>query len=193
MRIFFWLLYFVLNQFLYFFIFIKSNWSLTKHYFQTISLQEKLPNSQPIEDINEAASDQEAAAALISSSLISSQKDGHILHYIQELARKDVEISNLRHSRVQTESALRKLQHVSILKEEKHTQEIESLKSRIKLLESSKDKDGTNVEYLKNVVLRFLKCNDPNSQRHMVNAIATVLHFTNTEVQEVKAYLKALR
>lgn len=74
--------------------------------------------------------------------------------------------------------------------EEKLTDEIETLKSKIKLLESSKDQDGTNVEYLKNVVLRFLKCSDPSSQRHMVNAIATVLHFTNSEVQEVRSYLK---
>lgn len=92
---------------------------------------------------------------------------------------------------MQSESALRKLQQASLLAEEKYVQEIESLKSRIKLLESSKDEDGTNVEYLKNVVLRFLKCSDRSSQRHMVNAIATVLHFTNSEVQEVKSYLKA--
>lgn len=83
------------------------------------------------------------------------------------------------------------MQQASLLAEEKYVHEIESLKSRIKLLESSKDEDGTNVEYLKNVVLRFLKCNDPSSQRHMVNAIATVLHFTNSEVQEVKFFLKA--
>lgn len=83
------------------------------------------------------------------------------------------------------------MQQASLLTEEKYVHEIESLKSRIKLLESSKDEDGTNVEYLKNVVLRFLKCSDPSSQRHMVNAIATVLHFTNSEVQEVKSFLEA--
>lgn len=152
-------------------------------------MQEKRSNdSSP--DISLGNSDPEAAAMLLSNSLISSQKDGHILHYVQELARKDIEISNLRQTRVQTESALRKLQQVSLLFEEKHKEEMESLRSKIKLLESSKDQNGTNVQYLKNVVLRFLKCSDPGSQRHMVNAIATVLHFTNSEVQEVRSYLK---
>lgn len=167
---------------------------LKSTFLSSIIKKENSSDNLSPEDMNEtAALDHEAAATLLSNSLISSQKDGHILHYAQELARKDIEITNLRQCRIQTESALRKLQQVSIGMEEKHTEEIEYLKSRIKLLESSKDKDGTNVEYLKNVVLRFLKTNDPNSQRHMVNAIATVLHFTNTEVQEVKAYLKALR
>lgn len=163
---------------------------LKSTFLSSIIKKDKLPvNSSP--EHKHSASDQDAAATILSNSLISSQKDGHILHYLQELARKDVEISNLRQARLQSESALRKLQQLSLLTEERRTEEIESLKSKIKLLESSKDENGTNVEYLKNVVLRFLKCNEPSSQRHMVNAIATVLHFTNSEVQEVKTFLKA--
>ncbi|GBM09086.1 GRIP and coiled-coil domain-containing protein 1, partial [Araneus ventricosus] len=141
-------------------------------------------------NIESATSDTEAAASLLSNSLISSQKEGHILHYIQELARKDVEISNLRQSRIQTESSLRKLQQALAVIEEKYNHEVEMLKSRIKLLESSQDEEGTNIEYLKNVVFRFLKCNDPHSKRHMVNAIATVLHFTTSEIQDIKAFIK---
>ncbi|PRD29267.1 UNVERIFIED_CONTAM: Gcc1 [Trichonephila clavipes] len=136
------------------------------------------------------ASNQEAAANLLSNSLISSQKDGHILHYIQELARKDVEISNLRQSRIQTESSLRKLQQKLSVIEDNYSHEVDMLKSRIKLLESSQDEEGTNVEYLKNVILRFLKCNDSSSKRHMVNAISTVLHFTSSEIQEIKGYIR---
>ncbi|KAG8194847.1 hypothetical protein JTE90_017280 [Oedothorax gibbosus] len=133
---------------------------------------------------------EETTATLLPSSLISSQKDGHILHYIQELSRKDIEISNLRQARIQSESALRKLQQAMAVIEDDYTQEVESLKSKVKLLESSQDEEGTNVEYLKNVVLGFLKCSDPGSRRHMVNAIATVLHFTSGEVQAIKEYIK---
>ncbi|KAF8767786.1 GRIP and coiled-coil domain-containing protein 1-like [Argiope bruennichi] len=143
-----------------------------------------------VSNIESATVDTEAAASLLSSSLISSQKEGHILHYIQELARKDVEISNLRQSRIQTEASLRKLQQALAVIEEKYNHEVEMLKSRIKLLESSQDEEGTNIEYLKNVVFCFLKCNDPQSKRHMVNAIATVLHFTTSEIQDIKAYIK---
>ncbi|GIY22544.1 GRIP and coiled-coil domain-containing protein 1 [Caerostris darwini] len=151
----------------------------------------KVPQNEGIikEIAETSTSDQEAAASLLSNSLISSQKDGHILHYIQELARKDVEISSLRHSRIQTESTLRKLQQSLAVMEDKYSHEVETLKSRIKLLESSQDEEGTNVEYLKNVIFRFLKCNDPSSKRHMINAISTVLHFTSREIQDVKTYL----
>ncbi|GFT46617.1 GRIP and coiled-coil domain-containing protein 1 [Nephila pilipes] len=147
-------------------------------------------NDSVLENTLESTSDHEAAANLLSNSLISCQKDGHILHYIQELARKDVEISSLRQSRIQTESSLRKLQQKLAVVEDNYNYEVDMLKSRIKLLESSQDEEGTNVEYLKNVILRFLKCNDPSSKRHMVNAISTVLHFTNCEIQEVKGCIR---
>nr|CAD7406739.1 unnamed protein product [Timema poppensis] len=43
----------------------------------------------------------------------------HMLHYVHELARRDVEISNQRRSRHQLESSLRELQKVAFEKEEK--------------------------------------------------------------------------
>lgn len=150
----------------------------------------KISENDSVLENTSSTSSQEAAANLLSSSLISSQKDGHILHYIQELARKDVEISNLRQSRIQTESSLRKLQQKLAVMEDNYSHEVDMLKSRIRLLESSQDEEGTNVEYLKNVILRFLKCNDSSSKRHMVNAISTVLHFTSSEIQEVKGYVR---
>lgn len=70
------------------------------------------------------AESEETTSTLLPSSLISSQKDGHILHYIQELSRKDVEISNLRQARIQSESALRKLQQAMAVIEEDYTQEV---------------------------------------------------------------------
>lgn len=160
------------------------------HHLKTSFLSSFSKKESKLSTDDTESADQETLASLLSHSLISSKKDGHILHYVQELARKDVEISNLRQARIQTETSLRKLQQVSALMEDKYSLEVESLKSRIKLLESKESKDGTNVEYLKNVVLRFLKCNDLGTRQHIVNAIATVLHFTSSEVQEVKAYLR---
>uniref|UniRef100_A0A2L2Y874 GRIP and coiled-coil domain-containing protein 1 n=1 Tax=Parasteatoda tepidariorum TaxID=114398 RepID=A0A2L2Y874_PARTP len=151
--------------------------------------KEKKPDGDVAEHVELSAIDQEAATNILSHSLISSKKDGHILHYVQELARKDVEISNLRQSRIQSESNVRKLEQALSTIKEKYFDEVDALKSRIKLLESTQDQEGTNVEYLKNVVLRFLKCNDYNSRKHMINAIATVLHFTTNEIQDVKGYI----
>ncbi|XP_054710498.1 GRIP and coiled-coil domain-containing protein 1-like [Uloborus diversus] len=165
---------------------------LKSSFLSSLITREKTPNEDSNEEKeNESrGSDQEVATALLSSSLMTGKKDGHLLHYAQEIARKDVEISNLRHSRIQSDSTLRKLQQNYALMEEKYSQEIESLKSRMKLLEAAEDKKGMNIEYLKNVVLRFLKCSDPNTKQHMINAIATILHFTRNEVQEVNSYCK---
>ena len=37
------------------------------------------------------------------------------------------------------------------------------------------------MEYLKNVVISFITYQDYASKRHMLNAIAAVLHFTDME------------
>jgi hypothetical protein len=55
----------------------------------------------------------------------------HMLHYAHELARRDVEISNLRKAKHQLESAFRKLQRAAIIEEEKHQENINELKEEV--------------------------------------------------------------
>ncbi|KOB65734.1 DNA double-strand break repair Rad50 ATPase, partial [Operophtera brumata] len=70
----------------------------------------------------------------------------HMLHYAHELARKDLDISQLR--------------------KEKHLLEGNYRLRRIQ------SREGANLEYLKNVVVSYLMSTDYAGRRHMLNAIA---------------------
>uniref|UniRef100_A0A8C4QZ31 GRIP domain-containing protein n=1 Tax=Eptatretus burgeri TaxID=7764 RepID=A0A8C4QZ31_EPTBU len=52
---------------------------------------------------------------------------------------------------------------------------------------SSRDRsrDGASLEYLKNVVFRFLTLGDMRGRQHALNAIATVLQFSPKERKAV--------
>lgn len=55
----------------------------------------------------------------------------HMLHYAHELARRNVEISNLRKAKHQLESAFRKLQTAATIEGEKHQEKINELKEEV--------------------------------------------------------------
>ncbi|XP_050077212.1 GRIP and coiled-coil domain-containing protein 1 [Anopheles maculipalpis] len=106
----------------------------------------------------------------------------HILHYAQEIARKNVEISSLRTSKNVTESTLRKLAQEKIMIEQSYKEQISQLERDIERLRSNNQLEGSNLEYLKNVVLSFLLTRDAESKKHMTNAIAAVLKFDENEI-----------
>ncbi|KAL0275517.1 UNVERIFIED_CONTAM: hypothetical protein PYX00_003343 [Menopon gallinae] len=118
---------------------------------------------------------------------ISQVRDGpHILHYANELARRDIEIANLRKSKHKSESELRELQKTSAAEAERHRDERQALRDEIGRLKLCQTREGANLEYLKNVVLSFLLSNDAKSKRHMCNAIAAVLKFNESELARVR-------
>jgi len=51
-------------------------------------------------------------------------------------------------------------------------------------LESCKSREGANLEYLKNVTLSYFLTADDKIRKHMVNAIAAVLKFTDSETEK---------
>ncbi|PNF31764.1 GRIP and coiled-coil domain-containing protein 1 [Cryptotermes secundus] len=55
----------------------------------------------------------------------------HMLHYAHELARRNVEISNLRKAKHQLESAFRQFQRAATIEEEKHQEETNELKEEV--------------------------------------------------------------
>ncbi|KAF7989644.1 hypothetical protein HCN44_008318 [Aphidius gifuensis] len=109
-----------------------------------------------------------------------------MLHYAQELARKDIQVSNLRKQNNELEADLRKNQRELLAASERHAKEIKNLESSITRLEAYKSREGANLEYLKNVIVNYLTSNDPSSRRHMMNAISTVLRFTNDEIDKIQ-------
>lgn len=53
-------------------------------------------------------------------------------------------------------------------------------------LERCKSREGENLEYLKNVILNFILSNDSRSKSHMLNAIVTILKFSDEERRRVE-------
>ncbi|XP_070168351.1 GRIP and coiled-coil domain-containing protein 1-like isoform X3 [Polyergus mexicanus] len=109
-----------------------------------------------------------------------------ILHYIQELARKEVQISFSRKKILELEASLREQQREILYMKEQQQNETKSLKTHIIRMEACKSREGANLEYLKNVFINYLTTNDASSKRHMLNAISTVLRFTTDELSKVK-------
>ncbi|EGI66044.1 PREDICTED: GRIP and coiled-coil domain-containing protein 1-like isoform X1 [Acromyrmex echinatior] len=109
-----------------------------------------------------------------------------ILHYTQELARKEVQVSSSRKKILELEATLREQQREMFHMKEQQQEEIKRLKAHITRLEACKSREGANLEYLKNVFINYLTTNDVSSKRHMLNAISTVLRFTPDELSKIK-------
>ncbi|XP_014776944.1 GRIP and coiled-coil domain-containing protein 1 isoform X1 [Octopus bimaculoides] len=116
--------------------------------------------------------------------------DMPLIHFAQEIARKDVDIASLRSRKYQLETALRELQHSLLLKEQKAKEEHEQLQEMLRKHERDKSREGANLEYLKNVVYQFLICTDSSGKQKMLNAIITILQFSPQEREKVYSFCK---
>ncbi|XP_047992964.1 GRIP and coiled-coil domain-containing protein 1 isoform X2 [Leguminivora glycinivorella] len=113
----------------------------------------------------------------------------HMLHYAHELARKDLDISQLRKEKHILEGHFRDHQRDATIEKERFKEVIRTLKEEIDRLRRIQSREGANLEYLKNVVMAYLLSTDYAGRRHMLNAIAAVLHFTASEKNMVIATL----
>lgn len=116
----------------------------------------------------------------------SSNESPHILHYAHELARRDVNVTNLRKICNQLESVLHQTSKEYVLFKEKSSEEVSNLKEDISRLQRCQTREGANLEYLKNVMVNYLMSQSMSSKRHMFNAIATVLKFSESEIEAIK-------
>ncbi|CAD1468168.1 unnamed protein product, partial [Heterotrigona itama] len=112
-----------------------------------------------------------------------------ILHYSQELARKEVQVSASRKKVLELEATLREKQREIVHIKEKQREDSKVLQAQIERLEACKSREGANLEYLKNVFINYLTTNDASSKRHMLNAISTVLRFTPEELNKIHVKL----
>ncbi|XP_045534523.1 GRIP and coiled-coil domain-containing protein 1 [Papilio machaon] len=113
----------------------------------------------------------------------------HMLHYAHELARKDLDITQLRKEKHLLEGHYRDCQRDATIEKERFKEVIRTLKEEIDRLCRIQSREGANLEYLKNVVMAYLLSRDAAGRRHMVNAIAAVLHLTPAETAAVLATL----
>ncbi|BES93484.1 GRIP and coiled-coil domain-containing protein [Nesidiocoris tenuis] len=111
--------------------------------------------------------------------------DGVVLHYSEELARRDVELSRLRKEKLKIEAELRDIRRemAQLVAHEQHLTSL--LQSQLQRFEQCQSREGANLEYLKNVVYNFLLSSDSNSKTHMLNAITAVLKFSDAEKAKI--------
>ncbi|XP_066038676.1 GRIP and coiled-coil domain-containing protein 1 [Chamaea fasciata] len=101
--------------------------------------------------------------------------------YAEQLARKEVEIAALRKRKRQLEVQLHQLQGRALAEEDKHREEVAALRGEIQKSCRDKSREGANLEYLKNVVYRFLTLPDARGRQQTLTAILAILHFSPEE------------
>lgn len=120
----------------------------------------------------------------------SAKEPMHMLHYVHELSRKEVEITALRKSKHLAEQTLRQALQDKAATQEDLYDKISTLEEHVDRLERCKSREGANLEYLKNVILSFLGTQDSDGRRHMVNAIGAVLQFSPNELKTINAHME---
>ncbi|KAG7167281.1 GRIP and coiled-coil domain-containing protein 1-like [Homarus americanus] len=128
----------------------------------------------------------EATAALLSQ--VSGGNEGPLLHHLEELARKDQEISHFRREKRQLETTMREVQMAALVRQQAQQDTIEALEEEAERHRRNVSRESENFEYLKNVVLQYMISSDAESRQLMLNAISVILKFTDKEVESVKRY-----
>ncbi|NWT63199.1 GCC1 protein, partial [Erythrocercus mccallii] len=101
--------------------------------------------------------------------------------YAEQLARKEVEIAALRKHKHRLEVQLHQLQGRALAEEDRHREEVAALQGEIQKSCRDKSREGANLEYLKNVVFRFLTLPDARGRQQTLTAILAILHFSPEE------------
>ncbi|XP_077565368.1 GRIP and coiled-coil domain-containing protein 1 [Stigmatopora nigra] len=103
------------------------------------------------------------------------------LLYAEQLARKEAEAESLRRQKRLSEDDLRRAR--GHLADEARRRQEETLELRARLDETAREhkREGANVEYLKNVIYKFLTLPDAGGRRQTLDAILSILHFSPQE------------
>ncbi|KAJ7426744.1 GRIP and coiled-coil domain containing 1 [Pitangus sulphuratus] len=105
--------------------------------------------------------------------------------YAEQLARKEVEVAALRKHRHGLEAQLHQLREKALAQEEKHREEVAALQGEIQKNCRDRSREGANLEYLKNIVYRFLTLPDARGRQQTLTAILTILHFSPEEKHNI--------
>jgi hypothetical protein len=101
------------------------------------------------------------------------------------LARKEVEITSLRKQKHRLEVEAHQLQERLLEEGERHREEVGALQSHIEKNIRDQSREGANLEYLKNIIYRFLTLSDNLGRQQTLTAILTILHFSPEEKQVI--------
>jgi len=139
------------------------------------------------------ASSAESPAGAVVSELIANvgvADDAKILHFAHERSRYEAEAAALRRLKYSLETSLREARRDAALAAEIHATEVCELREELAKGDRDRSRETANLEYLKNVVHRYMTCRGGASARQqMLNAISTILQFSPAEKQQVQAIL----
>lgn len=136
------------------------------------------------QDMGEACQDSEGD--IISQALLrATSTEPTLLLYAEQLARMEVETGALRRQKHQLEEDIHQLQARLITKGERHDEEVADLRGQLDKLLRDQSREGANMEYLKNVIFKFLTLQDVSGRQQTLSAILTILHFSPQEKQAV--------
>ncbi|XP_078275784.1 GRIP and coiled-coil domain-containing protein 1 [Rhinoraja longicauda] len=107
------------------------------------------------------------------------------LHYAEQLARKELEVTTLRKQKHQMEAVVHQLEDSLLMEKERHKEDVEALQDVIQKHLRDKKREGANLEYVKNVTYRFLTLSDALGRQQTLTAILTILHFSPQEKKNV--------
>ncbi|KAG8005398.1 GRIP and coiled-coil domain-containing protein 1 [Nibea albiflora] len=108
-----------------------------------------------------------------------------LLLYAEQLARKEVEVGTLRRQKHRLEDDIHQLQAKLIANGERHDEEASELRGQLDKLIRDQSREGANMEYLKNVIYKFLTLQDTSGRQQTLTAILTILHFSPQEKHTV--------
>ncbi|XP_075967390.1 GRIP and coiled-coil domain-containing protein 1 [Anarhichas minor] len=108
-----------------------------------------------------------------------------LLLYAEQLARKEAEAGGLRRQKHRLEEDVHQLQARLVTNGERHDEEASGLRGQLEKLIRDQSREGANMEYLKNVIYKFLTLQDNSGRQQTLNAIQTILHFSPTERRTV--------
>ncbi|XP_068590134.1 GRIP and coiled-coil domain-containing protein 1 [Cebidichthys violaceus] len=104
-----------------------------------------------------------------------------LLLYAEQLARKEAEAGGLRRQKHRLEEDVHQLQARLVANGERHDEEASRLRGELEKVIRDQSREGANMEYLKNVVYKFLTLQDNRGRQQTLNAILTILHFSPME------------
>ncbi|KAI8726658.1 GRIP and coiled-coil domain-containing protein 1 [Biomphalaria glabrata] len=148
--------------------------------------QQFFEGNLPAEDSKTKHSEEHEAVAQLLDLPKSLQNEAMFLHFAQEKGRMEVELNGLRKQKRQLESAIRDLQLSMSQKEEKLRDEISALQERLAEVDRHTHRESANVEYLKNVMVKFLTSTDSEGKKQMLKAVMTILQFSPSEKEMIK-------
>ncbi|KAJ3612488.1 hypothetical protein NHX12_020763 [Muraenolepis orangiensis] len=130
---------------------------------------------------------QEESEVLSQELRLAGHNEPALLLYTEQLSRREVEAGSLRRQKRQLGDDVHRLQGRLVANGERHEEEQAELRVQLDKLLRDRGREGANLEYLKNVIYKFLTLQDVSGRQQTLGAILTILHFSP---QEKKAVFK---